>query len=121
VANPSKQKGTSFETMIKNYLNEHGFPDAERTPLKGGADTGDINGIKNRVTGRNAIVQCKNQRQFQLSQWLDATVSQAKNKGDAIPALVVKRPNKGVTSLGDTYAVLRLDDLIELLIEANYF
>lgn len=121
MANKSKQKGTSFETMIKEYLNNNGFPDAERTPLKGGADTGDINGVKNRNSGRNAIFQCKNQKSFQLSQWLDDTVEQAKNKGDAVPALIVKRPNKGVSSLGDTYAVLRLSDLVDLLKEAGYF
>lgn len=121
MANKSKQKGTSFETMVKQYLNDNGFPDAERTPLKAGDDTGDINGIKNRNTGRNAIIQCKNQRSFQLSQWLDDTVKQAQNKGDAVPALVVKRPNKGVNSLGDTYAILRLCDLVDLLKEAGYF
>lgn len=121
MSNKNKQKGTSFETMIKRYLNENGFPDAERTALKGGADTGDINGVKNRHSGRNAIFQCKNQRTFQLSQWLDDTVEQAKNKGDAVPTLVVKRPNKGVNALGDSYVVMRLSDLVDLLKEAGYF
>ena len=46
MANKAKQKGTSFETLVRQYLNNNGFKEAQRTVLKGGGDTGDINGIK---------------------------------------------------------------------------
>jgi hypothetical protein len=65
-------------------------------------------------------VQCKNQRQFQLSQWLNDTVEQASRLGGAVPALVVKRPGKGEKALGESYVVMRLEDLTDLLIEAGY-
>lgn len=118
MANRAKQKGTSFETAIRIYLNESGFENAQRTVLKGGGDTGDINGIKS--VSRQVAVQCKNQKSFQLSQWINDTVEQAANLGGALPALVVKRPGKGEKALGDSYAVLRLSDLVELLKEAGY-
>ena len=78
MANPAKQKGTSFETLIRTYLNDNGFPIAHRTVLKGGGDTGDINGIRNKEN-RQVAVQCKNQKAFSLSKWLNDTVEQAKN------------------------------------------
>lgn len=119
MANKAKQKGTAFETLVRQYLNDSGFPEAQRTVLKGGQDTGDINGIRN-SSKRQVAVQCKNQKSFSLSQWLNDTVDQAGNLGGAVPALVVKRPGKGEKAVGDSYAVMRLSDLVELLKEAGY-
>ena len=119
MANPAKQKGTVFETALLNYLYEHDFKHVHRTALKGGEDTGDINGIRN-DKGRPVTLQAKNQRKFNLSGWLDDTVEQARRLGNAIPALIVKRPGKGKANLGDTYVVMRLSDLVDLLKEANY-
>jgi hypothetical protein len=116
----ARQKGTSFETMVREYLNEQGFPRAGRTVLKGTGDTGDINGIEHLATGRKVAVQCKNQAKFNLSGWLDDTVEQAGRLDGAVPALVVKRPRKGKAALGDTYAVMRLSDLVELLKAAGF-
>lgn len=120
MANPSKQKGTSFETSIKRYLNDKGFVRAERTVLKGGGDTGDINGIVHALAERHLAIQCKNHRKMSLSGWLDATVEQAKRLGKSLPALVVKRAGKGEKALGDTYVVMRLDDFVTLLQEGGY-
>jgi len=120
MGNPSKQKGTSFETTIKEYLWSVGFESARRTALSGANDTGDINGISNGSTGREVAVQCKNQKKFDLSGWLDDTVEQAKRLDDAVPLLVVKRPGKGSKSIDETYSVMRLCDLVCLLQEAGY-
>lgn len=116
----AKQKGTSFETAIRKYLNAKGFPKASRTVLKGGEDTGDINGIRNDSQERELAIQCKNQRKLSLSGWLDATVEQASRLGKSMPALVVKRAGKGEKALGDTYVVMRLDDFVTLLQEGGY-
>lgn len=120
MANPAKQKGTAFETLVKRYLNEKGFTKADRVVLKGGEDTGDINGIIHGLAGRHLAIQCKNQRKMNLSGWLDATVAQAQRLGKSLPALVVKRAGKGEKALGDTYVVLRLDDFVTLLQEGGY-
>ena len=120
MSNPSKAKGTSFETLVKDYLCDKGFTKAHRTALSGGQDTGDINGIVNFHTDAEVAVQCKNQKKFNLSGWLDATVEQAERLDNAVPLLVVKRPGKGAHSLDDTYAEMRLCDVVSLLKEANY-
>lgn len=120
MGNKHKAKGTSFETAIKEYLVANDFPDARRAVLAGENDTGDIHGIQQRTTLRNACLQCKNQKKWDISGWLDATVEQAKRLKDALPVLIVKRPNKGTKSLGDSYVVMRLSDLVELLKDAQY-
>tara|TARA_B100001245_G_C22556664_1_gene278122 strand:+ start:115 stop:480 length:366 start_codon:yes stop_codon:yes gene_type:complete len=120
MSNPSKQKGTSFETLIKEYLQHGGFLSAHRTALSGGYDTGDINGIAHTETDRQVSIQCKNQKKFNLSGWLDDTVEQAERLDEAVPVLVVKRPGRGAKSLDDTYAVMRLCDLVCLLQDAGY-
>lgn len=121
MGNRMKAKGTSFETLIVKYLRSRAFKRAYRPATKGEYDTGDINGITS--SSRQAIIQCKNQRKYDLSGWLNDTVSQAQQEevgGNALPILVVKRPGVGEKSLGETYAILRLEDVSSLLKEAGY-
>ena len=40
----NKQKGTSFETLVADFLTDNGFPYAERRALAGVNDKGDITG-----------------------------------------------------------------------------
>jgi Holliday junction resolvase len=120
MSNKAKAKGTSYETLIKNYLISKGFPRARRAALEGGQDKGDIHGIEHQITGRQVAIQCKNQKAFQLSQWLNDTVEQAERLDNAVPALVVKRPGKGEKAVGESYVVMRLDDFVDLLDTANF-
>lgn len=120
MGNRNKAKGTAFETIVKEYLISNGFPDARRAVLEGAEDKGDIHGITQAGTKRKVCIQCKNDKSFNISGWLNDTVEQAKRLDDAVPALVVKRKGKGEKALGDSYVVMRLDDLIELLHEAQY-
>ena len=120
MANKNKSKGTAFEVLVRDFLISKGFLHAHRPALSGGNDTGDINGIINRESHRKVAVQCKNQKSFQLSQWLNDTVEQAERLDGAVPALVVKRPGKGEKALGESYVVMRLEDFSNLLIEADY-
>lgn len=115
-----KQKGTAFETEVLRHLESKGFLAAHRTATKGGQDTGDINGIVNVHSKRRVVVQCKNQRSFDLSGWLNATGEQASRLGGAVPVLTIKRPRIGPSNSGKHYAVLELDELIQLLLEAGY-
>ena len=116
-----KARGTAFETLIVKFLRSKGFKKAYRPATKGGYDTGDINGITS--PRRQAIIQCKNQRKFDLSGWLNDTVEQAQQEEvghNALPILVVKRPGIGEAKIGDSYAILRLEDVSSLLKEAGY-
>ena len=120
MGNKHKAKGTSFETAIREYLNEKGFTKARRTALEGGQDKGDIHGIEQQETARKVCVQCKNQKALKLSEWLNDTVEQAERLDGALPILVAKRSGKGKKALGESYVVMRLDDLIGLLKDADY-
>lgn len=125
----SKQraKGTSFETDAVNFLKENGFNYVYRPATSGAKDSGDINGIKRPFTmltdGRQTIIQCKNEAKFNLSGSLNDAVAQATQDavgGNALPVLLQKRPRVGIKNFGDTYAVLRFSDLIQLLKDAGY-
>lgn len=121
MGNRNKAKGTSFETLIVKYLRNRSFKKAYRPATKGGYDTGDINGVAS--PRRQAIFQCKNQRKYDLSGWLNDTVAQAQQEEvghNALPILVVKRPGIGEAKIGETYAVMRLEDLTAVLKEAGY-
>lgn len=118
MSNKHKAKGTSFETLIKEYLWSKGFTKARRTALAGAGDTGDVNGIEN--DKRQVCIQCKNDKSFNFSGWLNDTVQQAERLSGALPVLVVKRQGKGAKAVGESYAVMRLDDLVDLLGEAKY-
>jgi Holliday junction resolvase len=127
MGNKNKAKGTSFETAIREYLNNNGFAKAHRTALEGGQDKGDIHGVEQTIHSlggvtivRKACIQCKNQKTFKLSEWLNDTVEQATRLDDALPILVVKRPGKGDKALGDSYAVMRLSDIIAILKDAGF-
>jgi len=140
MGNKHKAKGTSFETAIREYLNANGFEKAHRTALEGGQDKGDIHGIEQTTHAlggitivRKACIQCKNQKTFKLSEWLNDTVDQASRLDEvpttvsdkdfvrsALPLLVVKRPGKGEKALGDSYAVMRLSDIITILKDSGF-
>lgn len=132
-----KAKGTAFETQVKEYLHANGFPNAYRPATAGASDSGDINGIKQPgyvrpggfnsdevwVGDRQAVIQCKNHKTFSLSGWLNDAKEQAKQSavgGDALPLVVFKRPGIGTKNLGKTYALMELEDLVQLLKEAGY-
>ena len=120
MCNKHKAKGTSFETAIVNYLKENGFPSSRRTALAGENDSGDIHGIKQRLSPVEIAIQCKNQKAFKLSEWLNDTVKQAAKLREAYPLLVVKRPGKGAAALGESYVVMRLEDMLKLLKDADF-
>jgi hypothetical protein len=87
-------------------------------------DTGDLNGVMSR-DNRQVIFQCKNQKTWNMSGWLNATVEQASNNTtksgmDTRGVLLVKRRGVGDRSMGSTYAVMQLEDLSALLQEAGY-
>ncbi len=132
MGNRNKAKRTASPTQVLNYIKPW-FPNARRTPLKGGADTGDINGITRHVL-QGVAIQCKNAKTFKLSEWLNAAGAQAKSLTDeawllahnleeppeSIGVVVFKRPGVGEKNLGKTYVLMELDDLITLLTQADY-
>jgi hypothetical protein len=111
VANPSKQRGTAFETAVTRWLNDNGHPHAERRALNGNTDRGDIAGIP------DVVIECKNCKTITLSAWADELDVEMRNAGVAIGAVVIKRRGHG--NPGDSYAVMPLHVLNRLLLDRH--
>jgi hypothetical protein len=110
---PSKQKGTSFETLIVRWLRESGhYPYAERRVLHGSNDKGDIN------CGAPLVFECKAAKRFELSAWLKETEQERINADADFGVLVVKRQGHGTAQ--EQYAVMRFEDMVRLLKQAGY-
>lgn len=108
----AKQKGTSFETQIVEYLRECGWTHAERRALTGTHDKGDI-------TGTGSLVwECKNHKALSFSAWLEEAEVERDNAKADYGIVVAKRRGKG--QAGEQYAVLKLSELTKLLREAGY-
>lgn len=104
--NTARRRGTAWETAVVAYLNEHGYPHAERRALRGTDDRGDIAGIP------GVVLECKAVREISLAAIIDETAAEGRNAGARIAAAIVKRRQKGV---GDAYVVMTLDGFLELL------
>ncbi|NBT79096.1 MAG: hypothetical protein EBT04_11705 [Betaproteobacteria bacterium] len=107
----SKQraKGTAAETAVVNYLKANGFPDADRSPLRGVLDKGDVTGI------RNVVIEIKNHRTYAIPAWLRELEVEATNAQASKAFLVVKPNGVGASRVGDWWAVLPLWRMAELL------
>lgn len=107
----SKRKGTSFERLIADHLRTY-WPYADRAPLTGNKDRGDIAGTP------GIVWECKNAKTIKLSEWLDETETERDNADAEIGVLVVKRRGHGDPA--DQYAIVPLETMIDLLKEAGY-
>jgi hypothetical protein len=108
----NKQRGTSFETLIVRYLQDHGFPHAERRALAGVNDLGDITGTP------GVVWECKNHKTLSFSEWLVEAETERANANADVGVVIAKRRGKG--DAGEQYAVMTVAALVELLKQAGY-
>ena len=72
MANPSKAKGTAWETACTNWAREHGFPHAERRALAGALDKGDL-----MIPG--LMIECKAEQRIDLPGYMREVRAQVAN------------------------------------------
>jgi Holliday junction resolvase len=105
--NPSKTKGTAFESAIVRYLTENGHPHAERRALAGAADRGDIAGLP------GVMIEAKAVKTITLASIMDEVVEQTANCGDGtIGVAWIKRRGKGIER---SYVVMEPATFLALL------
>ena len=109
--NPSKVKGTAFETLIVDGLRDMGWPYAERRAQRGTRDGGDIAGIP------GVVIECKNAARVDLAGWLREVEEETGNAGADIGAVVHKR--KGTRNPAEQYVLLDFGTFCQLLHEAG--
>ena len=105
--NRPKRLGTAFEVAVVAFLNEHGYPHAERRALAGANDRGDI-------AGTPYVWECKNLKTLDLAGGIDETKQEIANANALFGFLIVKRRRK---STGEAYAVMTLEQLCAILRE----
>jgi len=109
LSNPSKAKGTFFESLFVAYLKARGFVLAERRALHGNTDKGDITGIK------DWTFETKNRRTLDIPGAIDEARVEATNAGTRWYAAIVKRPRKGDPS--EAIAAMPASLLVDLILE----
>jgi hypothetical protein len=111
MTNPSKTKGTAFETAVVDFLRVNGFPYAERRALRGTHDAGDVAGVV------GWVLEVKNCRTLDLGPWMNEAHQEAANDGASRYAVVHKRrqhstPEAFVTLPLRLFAELVRDDAV---------
>jgi Holliday junction resolvase len=86
--NRSRDKGTSWETQLVRFLQQHGWPLAERRARRGTRDAGDIAGIA------GVCIEAKAEKRIALAEYLDETETEKANAGAALGVAWIKRPRK---------------------------
>ena len=108
----AKRKGTAWETLVTRALNLYGLGTglyAYRPAQAGFRDEGDIHGLS------PFVAQCKDYASLAdaLREGLDGAVKQAEHAGEDYGVAIVKRRRR---SVGDAYAVMRLEDFARVLL-----
>lgn len=105
MSNPSKRKGTAWETACLELVQEL-YPDAIRSPDWGVYDKGDLYG-----TGP-FIIECKAEKRFDLAGYVAEAEVEARNAGKPFGVAFIKAPRHRAV---DGYAVMRIGTYIELM------
>lgn len=104
--NRSKIKGTQFETAVVTYLQEHGFPYAERRAQRGINDAGDIAGVV------GWCLELKNVKEMQLGPWMKEAMAESVHARTKRFAVVHKRRSH---STAESFVTMPLHVFAELL------
>lgn len=114
MSNPSKNKGTAAETLVVRWARNNGYPHADRQPLRGNRDAGDV------TLCPGVIVEVKNRRlptgvptAGDLTEWMRQTELEREAARADVGVLVVKR--NGTTDVGRWFAYVTALTLAELL------
>lgn len=109
----SRQKGTKWESACVTFLRAAGFPWADRVPLSGTRDRGDVT-----LGPGSPVIEAKNQNRHSLAEWLDEATKEAANAGAPFGVVWAKRRGKG--SPADGYVVMDGATFVLLLRDAGY-
>lgn len=110
-----RAKGTAFETSVVRCLRSAGYDSAHRNALKGACDEGDISGVV--LNGTAVIIECKNERDYHISDWLKEANDECLNAGADAGIVVFHRRGVGFDSITGTLkqpVLMTLGDLLAI-------
>ena len=106
MSNPSRQKGTAYESDIVRFLRASGF-DVWRLAQTGTEDQGDIAGL------RDFAIEARNRRRLELAKNIDDANDRARCKGSRFGITIMKRVGRPVE---DSYVAMDLSTFSDLLL-----
>ncbi|MGW0468291.1 hypothetical protein ACWDX6_23950 [Streptomyces sp. NPDC003027] len=115
MSNPSKAKGTAWESAIVAFLREHHNPGARRNVQMGAKDIGDIDGYYLHA------LEAKAEKSITLSDYIAQANREAIHAGMPFGCAVVKRRMKGVADgyvVRDLATDVRLVNRLKIMEEA---
>lgn len=104
-----RQKGTLAETALVQYLQDNGYPQAERRALHGTADKGDVLWLP------WLAVEVKNHRTPKYRDWLRQAEEERVNAGADVGVVIHKPHGVGTGSQGEWHVVMTLDQFRALV------
>ena len=108
MSNPSRQKGTAYEVLCRDYFQGRGWTECQRMATRAALDLGDLTGIP------RFAIECRDRQKQELARNLDDAEERARNKGSAFGICLMKRPRR---SVDQSYVLMSLDTLGRILDE----
>lgn len=112
--NRNGKKGYMGEMPVLKFLQDHGFYRAHRLRTQGAVDKGDIGGID------KVCIEIKNQSVYKFGEWMHELLREKNNSVANTGALVVKPKGVGEANVHQWWAVLTLEDYVDLLKASGY-
>tara|TARA_R110000851_G_scaffold86815_1_gene188993 strand:+ start:1100 stop:1474 length:375 start_codon:yes stop_codon:yes gene_type:complete len=103
--NPSKEKGTRWESAVAKFLQSKGFP-VWRMAQTGAQDEGDLGGLP------SWAFECRDRQKMDLSKNVRDANSRAIAKGALYGVTIMKKRNSAV---GSAYVAMDLETFAEIL------
>lgn len=106
----ASRKGSAWENAVESYLKDFfNDPSIHVERLHGMNDEGDIHGLP------DTIIECKNCREYRLTDWVSEAEAEAVNAGERYGAVFFKRRGRGLSNVGQHYALQTIDSFCRML------
>ena len=99
--NPNKDKGTRAETAVVRYAHQQGFPYADRQPLRGSHDAGDITLCPGVIVEVKAGKAAQTASLRQIGKWVAEMQREVANANAGFGLLVTQRQGLGLQRVED--------------------
>jgi hypothetical protein len=113
VSRRSKDIGTDAERAVVRFLQENGFPHAERRALRGTHDAGDITGTPGVAWEVKGGDKAKTASDGLIEQWIEETRNETENADADVGVLVVQRKGVGPANAGRWWAIIPDVELVD--------